>query len=115
MPNYKSKAIQKYYDNLVNNLAALDAREIQEGMKFIEECLWRVRELTPRIDELKRQRKDKTVDAALERGIETLQKQLTDEIDAADLKRKQVSEVITKRIEYLQSFPDIDELLKDVQ
>ncbi len=115
MPSYKSKAIQKYYDNLVNNLAALDAREIQEGMKFIEDCLWRVRELTARLKELEVQKANEVHNATLERDIATMQKQLTDEIDAADQKRKQVSEVITKRIEYLQSFPDIDELLKDVQ
>lgn len=39
---YKDKVIRKYYDDLVNNLAALDAIQIQKDTKFIEESLQEV-------------------------------------------------------------------------
>lgn len=104
---YKDKVIRKYYDDLVNNLAALDAIQIQKDTKFIEESLQEVISVQ---HELHRISSQPDASKVLINSTENRMKEL---IGGVEEKRSQLAQIINRRVEYLKSFPDINELLKE--
>lgn len=109
MTNYKETVIRNYYNNLQNHLAAIDALEIKDAMKFIEESLVEIQSVS---QELERIEKSANISPMLKESTHLRLKQLLEDVE---IKRLQLSQVVTKRIEFLKSFPDIEELLNDVK
>jgi hypothetical protein len=107
--NYKETVIRNYYNNLQNHLAAIDALEIKDAMKFIEESLTEIQSVQLNVGKLKSNPESSEVLITAEMN------RMNNLVNDIGEKRQQLSNVITKRIEFLKSFPDIEELLKDVK
>lgn len=120
MTSYKEAAIRKYYDFLVDNLAAMDARHILEDVALIEkekENIQAIEDKAAKADSILSP--DSTASISEKRHFEnfmaTKERQIQDHRDNIQEIEERIESLVEKRVQLIKSLPNIEELIKDVE